>query len=192
MSKRSRSSKSNGSYTGGTRDIKPQFLTVAGATPTAIDDYAVTSFPLPVPRFGSRQGKATVTEILKVEYFVSPANWADLTGQGWVAFLDPASHRVTGETCTLTAIADDLANPHSLCAVAGRILATNNQGMIQQVVDCTDGNGNGILVAGDKLDLVVGNVSNTAFGPSQCKILYRLVNVGVQEYIGILQGQTAR
>ncbi len=190
MSKRSRSSKSNGSYTGGTKDIKPQWLTVNGDLQPAVNQYAVTSFPLPVPRFGVSGRRATVTEILRIEYFCNAANWADVNW-GWIGFLDSASFRTTGEACTLVTCAEDAANPQSIAPVMGHTTGASS-GLAQQTVDCTDSNGNGILIAGDKLDFVTGSISNIAAGRSQVKILYRMVNVGVQEYVGILQAQSAR
>ena len=56
-------------------------------------------------------------------------------------------------------------------------------------VDMTDNNGNGILIGTDKLFIVGGAVGDSTAGNTICKMLYRLVNVGITEYVGIIQSQ---
>lgn len=53
----------------------------------------------------------------------------------------------------------------------------------------TDGAGHGYLVATDYIFAQVGSQNTNAAQFVDIKILYRWKNVGLQEYIGIVQGQ---
>ncbi len=57
------------------------------------------------------------------------------------------------------------------------------------VIDTTDTDGNGILVATDRLFIVGGNLSGIVAATYVAKIMYRLVEVGITEYVGIVQSQ---
>jgi hypothetical protein len=61
-------------------------------------------------------------------------------------------------------------------------------GAFPVTIDLTDSNGNGMLIATDSLYVVAANVSGTA-SEAICKVFYRLVNVGITEYVGIVQSQ---
>jgi len=53
----------------------------------------------------------------------------------------------------------------------------------------TDNMGNGILIATDRIFVVGGSFGSALVARATCKILYRQTNVGVMEYIGIVQSQ---
>lgn len=98
MSKRA---KSDGSLTGGTGDVNPQVYRLSVATaaittnfPTVLSasGYATQQFPLPVPRFPSKQGKSIVVEILKVR-------WNENIGLN-IAAAQSAIYQVTGYIST--------------------------------------------------------------------------------------------
>lgn len=55
----------------------------------------------------------------------------------------------------------------------------------------TDGAGNGMLVATDRLTMVYGDVASAIVSSCSVHILYRLVEVGIEEYVGIVQSQAS-
>lgn len=55
----------------------------------------------------------------------------------------------------------------------------------------TDGAGHGVLVATDKIYMLTASLAATGAQEAIVKILYRLVDVGLEEYIGIVQSQQA-
>ena len=57
------------------------------------------------------------------------------------------------------------------------------------IIDLTDNNGNGLLIATDKLFIVFANLNGTVVGSAVAKVKYRLSNVGITEYVGIVQSQ---
>jgi len=56
-------------------------------------------------------------------------------------------------------------------------------------IDLTDGAGNGMLVATDRMFIYGGGAGNAVVGRYSAKILYRLVEVGITEYVGIVAQQ---
>jgi len=182
---------SNGSFTGGTGDIKPQILTIQTGIPAAINDYQVSQTALPVPRFGTQKNKTTIIEILKVYWYLQIEDMADTNNQ-YIGFLTTSSTRSSGDTCTVVSIGVDLLDPLSFATVVqNRLLDTEGAAttVMPITVDLTDNNGNGFLVGTDKLFVVGGAVGNSAASNTVAKILYRLVNVGITEYVGIIQSQ---
>jgi len=76
-------------------------------------------------------------------------------------------------------------------AIVNRILTTSGAAGVTYpvTIDTTDGAGNGMLVATDRMFIYGGAAGNTTAGRYTAKILYRLVEVGIQEYVGIVAGQ---
>lgn len=176
-----------GSITGGTGDVKPQILTITGDT-IATDDYGVTQFQLPVPRFGTSKAKSTITEMLWIDYYFL-GNVADTSFHYW-AFLAPSTARTDAETADQTTLVVDIANPSNFgFRFYNQVLTTSGVTCHNMPLryDFTDQNGNGLLWAGDRCVLVGANIS----GPSAiiAKLCYRMVDVGLEEYIGIVQSQ---
>lgn len=187
--KRSRPAKrANGSRTGGTGDVKPQYLTVRSSV-SAAADYGINQFSLPVPRFGSQQGRTTVVEILSLDWYIGMEDQADASDLKW-AYLTTATARTQAETSTLVTCVEDCADPLTFGLVMMSV-AGNAQDVRPVHYDLTDNNGNGMVVATDKLFIVHGDAGGTANSSSICKIKYRLVNIGMKEYIGIVQSQQA-
>jgi hypothetical protein len=186
MSKRGKMS--GGSVTGGTGDIKPQLLTIGPSTPVA-DQYSVAQINLPVPRIGSLKNKATVTEILKVWFFFGSTT--DMTLDE-IQFLSTQEIRSTGNTSTSTTMIADAGDP-AVFAFVGKTRAASGtpantvQDTYSQMVDLTDNNGNGIIVGTDRIFYTIGNASGGT--QARVKILYRMVNITIQEYVGIVQSQ---
>ena len=182
---------SGGSVTGGTGDIKPQILTGTVPAASAADDYTVQQLNLPVPRFGTMKTKATVFELLHMDWYLNPTNAGDTTGQDF-GFLATQQLRSNAETSTIASWVTDVADPTAFAAVMRNHTVSTN-GMIVETyphrVDFTDGNGNGIVIATDRLFIHTGGVAQASNGQTVIKLTYRLINVGITEYVGIVQSQ---
>ena len=190
MAKRARTAGGAG-LGGGTGDIKPQFLTLSSGT-MAPNTYDVVQFALPVPRFGTTKTKATVFEILSVDWFLAPE---DLTNgiHSDIGYLTTSTNRIDGEPFILNDISIDFGRPQTFAAVIENNIILGANGLLNAVqplhVDLTDGAGNGMLVATDSIILVVANVSNAVDSVTVAKVKYRLTNIGIAEYVGIVQSQ---
>jgi len=190
--KRGRKS-SGGSDTGGTGDIKPQFMTMAGAVAGAVDDYRVDVFQIPVVRPRGKNESATIMEMLSLDWYLSVENIGDAAFTE-AAFLTQNTARTSGDTATVGSFAADVGDPRTLgMVILNQTLTTS--GSMSQVypihVDLTDSNGNGILWGNDTITMVSGAVANATAGATICKLKYRWVNVGLVEFLGIVQSQSA-
>ena len=100
--------------------------------------------------------------------------------------------RIDGDPSTEASIAVDFASPLNFaCAFRHRGTVTTGA-IIEQMpihLNLTDSNGNGILIATQSIVIVGANVSGATAGTYTAKVLYRLVEVGIQEYVGIVQSQ---
>jgi len=167
--------------------VKPQIMSVGLPDSVGINDYSVVEFAVPRIIMGNRDS-ATVMEILKVWFYVGIEDAAD------------ASSRLSGSLSTTIIHADN--DPVSLLSMsldpsAPTVFAhafADRQGasfslLLPLTIDLTDNNGNGILVATDKIFVTTAMLNNTLTSRSSVKILYRMVNVGITEYVGIVQSQ---
>ncbi len=193
MSKRRRTGSHTVSHMlhGGTGDLKPQYMTISSDIAAAADDYTSTRISLPVSHFGDAKNRTTIFEILSVEWYLNIIDMVDAANTN-VGFLSTTVIRATGTTCTLATLAADVTNP-LVIAPALQHTALLTSGVIDHKypisVDTSDNAGNGILVATDVIFITYGNVGGTAVGRITAKILYRLSQVGITEYVGILQSQ---
>lgn len=181
-----------GSFTGGTGDIKPQILTLTTGVAGASDDYVTAQLALPVPRFGAMKTKATIFELLSCDWYLNIENSSDPTNHTDFAFLSTVVTRASGDTSTLDSFSNDALDPRNFaCVMMNRQFVTSGPFMTDMPIhiDFTDNNGNGILIATDKLVISGGSVTVATVGSYVCKVLYRLVNVGITEYVGIVQSQ---
>lgn len=183
--------KSGGSVTGGTGDVKPQILTMKGNAPSAADDYSVTQVNLPVPRFGTMKTKATVFEILHIDWYVNVANISDSQSSDF-AFFATQQLRSNGDTSTAASFATDMEDPTTFGGFLRHHTLTTSGELVDSAphrLDMTDSNGNGYIVATDRLFLHYGGVNQATLGSTVAKVSYRLVNIGITEYVGIVQSQ---
>lgn len=175
------------------QDVFPQILTVSTNDVGAVDDYIVQQFSLPVNRVVTgRAGRAQVIELLWVDYFPGMRNVADTTSTT-VAYLTSGSLRTNSDTCTVITIAEDVSHPLTIAPVViNRSFTTSGAASTVYPirVNLTDTAGNGTLVATSRLDLVFGDVDGAAVSACTAKICYRIVTVGVTEYVGIVQSQS--
>ena len=178
--------------TGGTGDVKPQYLTVSTPVASAINEYAVAVVALPVARFGAVKDRATVMEILGVDWYLGIQDVSDGNHLQW-AFLSTVTDRTADATSTSATCAEDAQNPLTLAMAFQNLIISGGSGghvtTLPVSIDTTDGAGNGILIATDRLSIVFGASANFVAGNAVAKIKYRLVNVGIAEYVGIVQSQ---
>ena len=192
MSKRGRGA--DGRWlTGGTGDVKPQIFTLA-TQDLASDTMDQIQVPLPVPRLGGgNRDKATVFEILSVDWYLYPDAWGD-SGVRTFGSLATTGLILDGAPAVNQEFENVIADPRSIAPVA-RVVVSNapTSGAFEFTspitMDMTDGNGNGILVATDSLFLISGNINAILGGKNIAKVKYRLTEVGIQEYVGIVQSQ---
>jgi hypothetical protein len=168
----------DGSLTGGTGDVSPQFLSFS-ATQSAADTTTTTQQTLPIEKIYGNQNP-TIIEVLKV-FFTNGA-----TTEVDNAFSCHLSTKSFGTTAT------NLAEP-TVFAAYRRDIAITTSGQIAVVqpfcFDCTDTAGHGILVATDNLFAQVSSATTGVANTVWIKVLYRFKKVGLSEYIGIVQSQ---
>lgn len=175
------------------KDIFPQVLSITTATAGATDDYVVQDFSLPVSRVGTSVNKAQVVEILWVDYYPGAITISDTACQLY-AYLTTANIHENGDTATLSQYQADISRAQTLAPVMHVTLLTTSGAQAFKLpirVNLTDGAGNGVLVATSQMTLVFGSVANAAGAACTAKIAYRIVEVGITEYVGIVESQSA-
>jgi len=175
--------------TGGSGDVKPQLFALNLQTQSAADTSFSTAFNTPVPRITPSASKATIMEILKVYFTVQGG---DAAHAAW-CYLSTASVQDAGVN-TLTAAngAAALSDPR-VFAFMNYNDRVNTSGMATEkypkIVDVTDGAGNGVLVATDQIFFEGSSDIATSAMTFGCKILYRVYDASILEYVGIVQSQ---
>jgi hypothetical protein len=168
--------------TGGSGDVNPQFLSFSAAQ-SGSDATTSTQQTLPIEKYGNNgQNRARVVEILKVFLLFSiPAETDAL-----VSFY--LSTNSNGTTIPSALLADSRV----FAASTRRTLLTTS-GLINVVeptmLDLTDGAGHGLLIATDNIFAQVSSTGTSLTNTVYIKILYRFKEVGLTEYIGIVQSQ---
>lgn len=179
--------------TGGTGDVKPQIWTLPALTQETLNTFEEISVPTPVSRLNNRSNgsKATVMEVLKV--------WANLPN--FDADLAATYSRRNSQLQLSTSSLDNTG----IFPLSPKVFAFFSRtqmgkaavgGSFSNVLDSplekdlTDGNGNGIIIATDQI-YIGGDTEGLAdVAAWNVKILYRFVDVGLTEYIGIVQSQS--
>lgn len=183
MSKRGRSRK----------DIFPQILSITTAVAGGVDDYVVQDFSLPVSRVGTSVNKAQVVELVWVDYYLGAATITDTAAQLF-AYITTANIHDNGDVSTLATYQADIARAQTVAPVLSCSALTTSGELYLTMplrVNLTDGAGNGILVGTSQMSLVFGAVANAAAAACTAKIAYRIVEVGITEYVGIVESQSA-
>lgn len=191
MSKRSR----GGSLTGGTGDVNPQWLITTQQPLTGGATYADTGTTLPRERL-PYGGKSQVLELLKAQLvFTTNVLWNQtaatpvsarfyLTTASFVA-TEPGLTQQSGKVLVTRRF--DFSGTAAGPAVDYQVIGTD------AIVDLTDGAGHGLLVATDSMFSGFAETAAAspiaAAGSFAWRVLYRWKNVGLQEYIGIVQSQ---
>jgi hypothetical protein len=135
-----------------------------------------------------------VMEVLKVQFIPHPALTIAMTAATFTEV------RMYLSTKTFAATEPSLAQgagtivsyrPLTIANTAAAPAVNINISNFSDVADITDNAGNGVLVATDSIVFGMGNTGVTFGGTANmsARILYRWKNVGLQEYIGIVQSQ---
>lgn len=191
----------------------------AGLVSTLIDPgpthHAHRSFPLPVPKFSANINKSVVVELLGVQweidspavpdvsgnihsymYSVSTSAYPVGTGGTWSSFVGNSSalslyRKSIGMVNFNGNIVTDEVPPVNSSTTGGGSQIYNFE--LSEYDDLTDKAGHGLLVATDNIYLNVwidttgaAVISNPA---AVCTLHYRLKEIGLSEYIGIVQSQ---
>lgn len=163
---------------GGRKDRKPQVWTFESSVQSAADVDVFDTFATPIPKFGSST-RPTVLEVLAIDsafYGVfNPAVGVHFHAQLSTVFLSKT----------------DSGDPRVLYASARHVKEDAGYSYQHNFPDdYTDQRGNGTLVATDNLylkfeTLATGYATNKVY----IKILYRLIDVPLSEWVGIVQSQ---
>lgn len=177
--------------TGGTGDVNPQFYTGV-INKDAGDDLKTSAFISPGSKsiFGIGKAGATVMELLKI-YVIHPDFEVD------TAAIKHQARRLVFCTSDPGVESLELGAP-SVIAQFGDVLrsaftATQSSHLYcdnVHIQDFTDNFGHGVLVATDYIYVSAVTSAMENATKHQFKILYRFKNVGLTEYIGIVQSQS--
>lgn len=179
--------------TGGTGDFNPQTYVIHEQISEVTN--ATASFPLPIPRFGAwGKDKSIVFELLGVTWHLDGMP-AGAVGQG--SLVVRAALTTNPDNPPPSPLGID---PRVICTfyrawnipAAGTTVTATTEYDLNEYQDLSDSAGHGILVATDNIFLAVHNT--TAGGPMiatdlSCSMKYRMKEVTLQEYVGIVQSQ---
>jgi len=153
----------------------------------------VNQVNLPVPRLGGGTSTtAIVFEVLRLDWYLGIEDAFDISSSIHFGFLSTATNRVDAEATSVGTMVQDVEDPLTIgfaMRFANFVTTGGYAGNMPIQIDMTDGAGNGILIATDRIFIVGGNLSGTIAATYVCNILYRMVEVGIQEYVGIVQSQ---
>lgn len=193
--------------TGGTGDVNPQFISWI-VTETSTDATTSLAVAVPIQRMSQGGGRAQVLEVLCVKYEANTVGGSNGT---------ETSHRYSNERNWLSGTTPTLNRASVSVAISTRSFGTTQVqyndptvfsyynltrfgaftaggsyavAIVEPYVDdLTDGAGHGFLVATDNIYIQISSTGTNAPQACRGKIYYRWKNVGLQEYIGIVQGQ---
>lgn len=175
---------SSDNLTGGTRDVNPQFYVIR-LSQSAADTATDASFPLPVPKYPGSANRAIVFELMKVRFLID-----DMVN---VASTQALSAMISSRAVSLSSSLDARADPGTLASFSKDFLyatAVGFQYTDRDIdVDLTDKAGHGILVATDNIYLTVYSQLTGRVNTIVARLTYRLKEVGLAEYVGIVQSQ---
>lgn len=172
---------SSRSLTGGTNDVNPQYLTFTSSQ-TSADTPAtlVNQILLPIQRLPNG-ARAQVMEILKIFFFIRNISEVDSNIRIFLLTSNPG-----------TAANTNFGNPQAFAGYLRTVRITTSGSIIDEEpheFDCTDGAGHGILIATDQIFAQMSSETTGNTNSIDVKILYRMKNVSVAEYIGLVQSQ---
>lgn len=166
--------------TGGTGDVNPQFITF-DVVQTGNDATTSEQIQLPIDRMSQRGGRAQIVEVLKVFFQVDFHEEGDTIQS---LYLSTSSFGTTNT---------NWAEPRVFAAyIQDKRLTTSGTFLTEGpfCMDLTDGAGHGYLIATDSIYAQLSSTGTSAANNVRIKILYRWKNVGLSEYIGVVQSQS--
>ena len=183
------SKRSANTLTGGSGDVNPQILTISENT-SAANTFTQLQVPVPVQRYAAGRDRALVMEMLKIFFYLPEPDANPAAGgsvlQAWNQITTRSVTGITEGTAASIAVGSKV--------VRGAFTAAGTYGTYSSdpnIVDLTDGAGHGVLVATDNIFMGINTANFTGTATFSCKILYRFKEVGITEYIGIVQSQQA-
>jgi len=186
MSKRRRT---NGSLTGGTGDVNPQFFNIV-MVQTAANVLNEAAFNTPIVRLPGPSGKVTIMELLKVYWMAvgwSPALVAQLNQSQYISLASVPMGVISIAHLAEPNVVTQM-NIHTINSfTAGGSMISFQNHLLS--VDLTDGAGHGVLFAGDRIYMQISSANMVGAKEFAVKILYRFKTVSLAEYVGIVQSQ---
>ena len=176
--------------TGGSSDYNPQWLNCGVSQDQSSPDAAmVKQIPIPIPRMRATGDKQLVMEILQVVF--KKMTFSVIAGSTVANYMAITTNPGILSSALLRDIASD---PRTLVDHVDHISTFSATGVSYMPgtfsIDCTDEAGHGVLVATDNVYFVTDTTLTGATNfTAHCKILYRWKEVGLGEYIGIVQSQ---
>lgn len=167
--------------TGGANDVNPQLLIQTITAPSAGTAETMTVAVPTNPTQTGRSG-AQVMEILKIwmhyasDCFVNAA----VTWRGHICTQYSATVAYGSVNCIYY-----FNREHNYAAAGGTFIPDE-----KSLVDYTDNAGHGLIVASKNLYFLAQTTNDTSARAMSFHILYRFKNVGLSEYIGVVQTQT--
>jgi hypothetical protein len=173
--------------TGGSGDVNPQSMSIRSKGQAVADDPTINSVGLPIPRLPIAKGRSIVMELLNVKFIINSFTVAAAATNGFYCNL-------TTNPNGITVANDGTVDPRTIADwrfsfITGAMNA-NSLFPMESFVDLTDKAGHGVLVATDSLSVNIATVNTGAQNfVIETRIYYRFKDVGLEEYIGIVQSQ---
>lgn len=173
-----------GSLTGGTGDVNPQTF-VMTAVQASADAPTQVAVPVPVARFPGNANRALVMEVLEVTFILGDLVQIGANA-GWVGVVSTRAVSTTSQFAARidTSVIASFRQDQIYFTGAGFQVTDSDFR-----VDLTDKNGHGILVAVDQLILTFLTAATTAANSLAARVRYRIKEINLAEYIGIVQSQ---
>lgn len=178
--------------TGGSGDVSPQLMTLPILTTSAVNTATEIAVPLPVARMrGGTSKRVTVIEVLRV-YFDMP-NVDTFTGPGNTFIRVTAVLQLSSSSLGTimpqhpNVFAYSVNNTVNFVGTGASTFHAFHNDPFER--NLTDEAGHGFLLATDNLFACIGTTNFTGVAAGIIKILYRFKDVGLEEYLGIVQGQ---
>lgn len=181
--------------TGGTKDVNPQWWVITTTQATA-DAITTLSYPLPVQRLQQGSDKSMVMEILGI-YWDMPV-YALVSAQTLSLYAFLTTNNPNVPAAPTVGILQQIRARGTCIDYINRQMVSNVAPTNENVFDepiyhpINDGAGHGLLIGTDSvyMTLVTSVPSTTAaLNNVTARILYRLKEVTIQEYVGIVQSQ---
>ena len=163
------------------KDVFPQFMSFSG-TESAANTFTTVRIQLPVAR---RPGAKKITVIELLQVWFQPVNEEFANADIWDTVL------MFRDAATLP----DMSDPNVFYQKQRRITVFTTGAVVTEEPSITrydSGGGKGFLLATDSIFVGILGTSQSAALTANYKLLYRFVEVGLQEYIGIVQQQSAQ
>lgn len=179
-------------FTGGTGDVRPQILSV-NVTQATVNQESITTVSTPIQRVSTAgRNMAQVMEILAVDYYISGDHDDNAHATYVIMATTTPGNAVAGTAGTIARFQNQVGDSRVLSAYYSQAVITTSGQILYEYPftdDLMDGAGHGTLVATDTLTFVISSVGGNAASVANLKIWYRLINVDVMEFLGIVQSQ---